>query len=211
MVSVSTQPSNNNNDYKQTSALAKQNQEQINPTSNIDRSILETLNAPNSTDEQNQKMQQFLNEYHSVEGKKNFRNMDLSYLNLSEYDLRGAKLSRAVLTGATLPLNLQDTNFIECDLSGRDFSKSNLEGANLNGAILTGMKLPDNLQKVLLAFCNLSERDLSKANLTQAQFYRTNLTKTRLPNKKPKNLPYCYLTETDLSNANLRKSLFNRN
>jgi len=78
-------------------------------------------------------------------------NSDLSYMNLSDIDMRGAKLCAS---------NLKKTKFKNTILQGAVINSANLSGANLSDAKLN--------------FVNFSGSDLRGVNLRGANLYKTN-------------------------------------
>jgi uncharacterized protein YjbI with pentapeptide repeats len=76
---------------------------------------------------------------------------DLSYMNLSDIDMRGAKMTAS---------NLKKTLFKNTLLQGAVINSANLSGANLSDA--------------KLIFVNFSGSDLRGANLRGANLYKTN-------------------------------------
>lgn len=95
---------------------------------------------------------------------------DLSYVNLSTYDMRGAKLNNAILTGTVFrTTNLQgavmpNTNLVNANLQGANLNYVNFVGANLSGA---------NLSNALLYKTNFRGADLTGANLTDVRIDTT--------------------------------------
>ena len=88
---------------------------------------------------------------------KTTKSKNLSGMDLSEIDLRGAYL---YLT------NLSGSNLFSTDLSGADLFKANLSEANLINA---------NLSNANLERANLSGANLSDANLSNTNLFNTNL------------------------------------
>jgi uncharacterized protein YjbI with pentapeptide repeats len=82
---------------------------------------------------------------------------DLSYMNLSGIDIRGAKMCAS---------NLKKTVFKNTVLQGAVINSTNLSGANLSGANLS--------------FVNFSGSDLRGANLKGANLYKVNFTGANL-------------------------------
>ncbi|MGH1541467.1 MAG: OmpA family protein [Arenicella sp.] len=75
----------------------------------------------------------FDNNGNAIEVKSgNFSRLELSGLDLSNYDLKGADFSRSILEGI---------NFSGADLSGADFSRAQLINVNFSGADLTAVDL----------------------------------------------------------------------
>jgi uncharacterized protein YjbI with pentapeptide repeats len=88
----------------------------------------------------------------------NFRNADLSDMNLVNLDFSGADFRGANLSGASLVLaNLDSTNFDGANLVGTNLSWSYMQNASFKGA-------------------NLSYSDLSGAYMTDTKFIGANLT-----------------------------------
>jgi uncharacterized protein YjbI with pentapeptide repeats len=128
-------------------------------------------------------------------GKRDFRKVCLSGIDLSHIAPENLCLQGAILQNVKLPdhlsqVNLSHTHFISADLSFRDLSEAVLTGANLSGANLThanllGAQLSKanlryaNLSWAYLPHANLSGSDLTLANLTGADLYGTNLANTR--------------------------------
>ena len=144
-------------------------------------------------------------------------NANLSDANLSDADFRNAKLNGAKLNGADLSTvnlrgadlrnaNLSGANLSDANLSGVDLSTVNLSGVYLRGANLSEANLSDaNLNGVNFTYANLSHANLSHANLTHA-----NLTHVKLigANLVGTNLSHAELVDTNLRNANLREANF---
>ena len=84
-----------------------------------------------------------------------------------DYDLRGANLSRAVLSGA----NLSYANLKGAELTNSFLDGAVLKGANLTNALLFG---------AVLEGANLSGANLSGANLSNADLSYTDLSYTDL-------------------------------
>jgi uncharacterized protein YjbI with pentapeptide repeats len=135
------------------------------------------------------------------------------------FNLRGANLSRAFLSNASLesiveyyyydsnvdafgePIYETKTDLIETDLSNANLSEAHLDGANL-GLV--------NLSKANLSGANLSGADLDRANLSEANLSKTHLSKANLSraNFSKANLSNTYLSEAkvlgaDFTGANL--------
>ena len=104
---------------------------------------------------------------------------NLSGSNLSSTDLSGATLFNANLSEANLfKANLSNANLERANLFGTNLIKANLSNANLERANLAGA----NLIKANLSNANLENTDLSNANLSGANLSKTNLFNTNLFN-----------------------------
>ena len=96
--------------------------------------------------------------------------IDLSHMNLSSIDIRGAKLNSAIL---------ENTNFKNAILQGAVLSKAKLLGANLQGANLiyvdfTGADLRGaNMRNTRLSNTIFKDADLRGADLTDAKIDNT--------------------------------------
>lgn len=88
-------------------------------------------------------------------GQRDFREIDLSRVNLAGANLREADLSSATLSAA---------NLAGADLSRAIMNGANLQGAHLNGANLQGV----DLRNANLIDAHLRNADLSSADLTGA-------------------------------------------
>lgn len=90
---------------------------------------------------------------------------ELTYVNLRETNLIGAKLNRAYLMNA----DLSGAYLMNEDLSGANLSGANLSGANLTEADLSGAELFDaELTNAILGEAILHKTNLSGANLSGA-------------------------------------------
>jgi len=109
---------------------------------------------------------------------------DLSYMNLSNIDIRGAKMSAS---------NLKRTVFKNTVLQGAVINSANLCGANFSGANLSFVNFSDsNMRFVNLRGANLYKVDFSGANLCYAD-----LTDARID------------ITTNFTNANMRNVIVN--
>jgi len=106
--------------------------------------------------------------------------VDLSHMNLSSIDIRGAKLNNAILEGA---------NFKNTILLGEVLTKAKLLGANLQGANLiyvdfTGADLRGaNMRNTKLANAIFRDADLRGADLTDAKIdVSTNFMQANMEN-----------------------------
>ena len=89
-----------------------------------------------------------------------------------DYDLRGANLSRTVLSGAKLSYaNLKGAELTNSFLDGAVLKGANLTNALLFGAVLEGA----NLSGANLSGANLSNADLSYTDLSYADLSNTDL------------------------------------
>ena len=125
-------------------------------------------------------------------GKRDFRRINLSRIqmhqaNLSEADLTAADLSEA---------DLAATNLSKAVLRGTIFNSSNLKDANLTQADLRGASLENSrLINAILEGVNLGRADLSSANLLAARLARANFEQASLMG--------AVLTRADISDANM--------
>lgn len=117
--------------------------------------------------------------------------------------LRGADLTRVVLTDAPLPeINLRRAWIPWGQLNNAKLPKSDLRGAELRQANLGGATLSEvNLGWATLQQADLTEADLQAATLTSANLANANLTRADLSNA---NLLQASLENADLSSANLQ-------
>lgn len=105
-------------------------------------------------------------------GNQCLAGMDLSGMNLQDYDMRGRDLSLANLWGA----ELSNTVFVNSDLTGAELCEADMSGADLSNADLQNCNLIGaNLQEACLENANLRSANLtvatlSKADLTGARF-----------------------------------------
>lgn len=128
-----------------------------------------------------------------IGGQRNFRNANLSGLELKrahlpEIDLQGAYLRWADFQGANLKL---------ANLSWADLQKANLSDANLQKAMLKEA----NLRKANLQWADLQEAQLQGANLFQSHLMCANFRGARL---RLANLEAADLDKAELSGADLR-------
>ncbi|MCL4297795.1 MAG: pentapeptide repeat-containing protein [Anaerolineae bacterium] len=144
--------------------------------------------------------------------RPDFREMDLSGL-----DLRGMNLHLSEFIGPNLAgAILSKTNLSKMNLSRADLSRSNLReaileevnlgGANLSGADLTGANL-NNAYMVLANFdeANLNGAGLRGVNLNRAFLSKANLSETKLIKA---NLSEAELNGTILSGAIIEYNIF---
>jgi uncharacterized protein YjbI with pentapeptide repeats len=107
----------------------------------------------------------------AVEEELGERQVIEAIIDLSDADLRGAKLNSVNLSGADLRgADLDGANLLGADLSGAileaaDLSGAILEAVNLSGADLRGA----DLSSAILEAANLSGADLRGANLSDAE------------------------------------------
>lgn len=109
--------------------------------------------------------------------------LDLSYMNLSKTDIRGAKLRCAILSGTNFTDAILQGSVMEgAMLQNAKFQDANLIYVNFTGANLRGA----NLRNANIYNTNFTGADLSYADLTGVKVDRTtnftnaNLTKTKL-------------------------------
>ena len=107
------------------------------------------------------------------------KSKNLSGIDLSEIDLRGAYLYSTNLYGSNLSsTDLYGAELFNANLSGANLFKANLSNTNLERANLSGA----NLIKANLSNANLENTDLSNANLSDVNLSNTNLFNTNLFN-----------------------------
>lgn len=95
---------------------------------------------------------------------------DLSFLNLSDTNLRGAKLGRAKLDNSTVAY---------CNLEGADLVEATLRNTNMHGSILSKANLERAwLTRTQFVFAVLEKANLHGAELMDVNFSKTNLTGT---------------------------------
>ncbi len=122
------------------------------------------------------------------------RRLDLSGIDLRDYNLKVADLRRADMTGAIL---------IEMDLSREDLSQAILTNADLSQAILQGTDLLGaELERAKLNDANLEGAKLINANLEGAKLKRAKL--------KGVNLNIAMLKGADLYDADLTEAMLIR-
>lgn len=137
---------------------------------------------------------------------------ELSFVNLSKADLRGADLRSANLSEADLRgADLRGANLKGADLRSANLSESDLKGADLTNANLT--RADFYLSRTNLYLANLSEANLSNANLSEADLGDTNLSGADLSSAGLSevwlggaNLSGADLSGADLSRADLSKA-----
>lgn len=96
----------------------------------------------------------------------NLSGADLSKLNLTGANLRGADLSSATLSQA---------NLTNADLTGANLEAAILNSANLSGASLTGANLKSaSLENADLSYAGFISANLEAANLKDAKLQFTN-------------------------------------
>ncbi len=140
--------------------------------------------------------------------KISFKNINLSYQNLTEINLSRTDLSGANLKGA----DLNKSDLSRAYLKGADLNKSNLSGAYLSiaylkGAYLNGANLNKaNLNKSYLSVANLKGADLKGAYLNEACLRGADLSETDLKRAdlSGANLKGANLKRADLKGANLK-------
>lgn len=114
---------------------------------------------------------------------------------LTETDLSGENLSRAVLSRADLwEAGLSSTNLSEADLSGADLSRTNLSGADLSGANFWG--------------ASLVQTNLSGATLTGCRIYGISSWGVALEGAKQTNLIITSFDEPTITVDNLEVAQF---
>lgn len=168
-----------------------------------------------------------------IGGKRNFRNANLSGLELKrahlpEIDLQGAYLRWVDLQGANLKLanlpwadlqkaNLSDATLQQAMLKEANLRKANLQWADLQQAQLQGANLVQsnlictNFRGASLRLAKLEAADLDKAKLNGADLRIANLKSAQLRNADLKNgkfqganLQYTNLTGANLEGVNLQ-------
>jgi len=134
----------------------------------------------------------------------------LSYVDLREVDLSGAKLSETfyreiIRSNADSPYDL-----LSSEKNGHGlfrFKKHVILGANLEGANLESAKISKaNLRVAKLERVNLTKADLTESNLTDANLTKADLTEADLSGA---DLTNTNLSSSDLSGANLNKAYLN--
>ncbi|MEH2240587.1 pentapeptide repeat-containing protein [Nostoc sp.] len=145
--------------------------------------------------EQKPKLQTDIQAALTVIGRRNKNDQQNQRLDLSNINIRGAKLREG---------NLQKADFSKGNLQKADFSKANLQEAtlieaNLQGAILRGA----NLQGAILIEANLQGAILIEANLQKAILWKGNLQKADFGEA---NLQGAILIEANLQKADFREA-----
>ncbi len=104
--------------------------------------------------------------------------LDLSELDLSEFNFKGAILTGANLSGC----NLTNANFEEAVLSGADLSRACLKNSNLENADFTGSKIQGtdftkaNLKNAIFDNCKMEKSRFDEADASDASFMEANLS-----------------------------------
>lgn len=133
---------------------------------------------------------------------------DLSFSDLTQVNLQGAKLHATHLTEANMEAShlewadlsnsqMQGVNLFQANLIGSIMTDSNLEKANLEEATLNGAVLQN---------ANLAEANLARADLNWADFSQANL---RQANLKQARLGWAKLTGANLDGADLTEARYN--
>jgi uncharacterized protein YjbI with pentapeptide repeats len=145
--------------------------------------------------------------------------VNLSQIDLSEANLRGADLCGVNLSGANLDkIDLNEANLREANLTGASLSRSNLsnarlgqanlENADIHSSNLRGADLSDaKMRRADLDHANLSDANLSDADLWLAKLSYATLTNVvaRGAHISEANGENANLVGADLSNAYLGK------
>jgi uncharacterized protein YjbI with pentapeptide repeats len=120
-------------------------------------------------------------------GRRDFRQLRLVGMDLSDVDLPGVDLRSSNFTGAGLTdadltgADLRDATLIRADLSGAHLSGARLSGANLTGTLLMTADLTHvDCTEATLCDANLSGADLHYANLVGADLAGADLSKADL-------------------------------
>ena len=137
--------------------------------------------------------------------KINLSNADLSRINLSKVDPKGAsaKFKFAHFVGpAYIGVNLR-----EADLQGANLMDAFLVGADLSESVLSGANLSyADLSKVNLAYATLREANFTQANLRGTSFDQADLTNAVLQGA---DLNHAFLLGANLKGARLRNADLN--
>ncbi|OZF38242.1 pentapeptide repeat-containing protein [Rhodococcus sp. 14-2483-1-2] len=129
-----------------------------------------------------------------------YANPSLPYADLSNVNLRYARLANADLTGA----NLTNAYLASVDLTGANLTNANLTNAYMASARLTGANLTSaNLTAVNLSHAHLEDMDLHGVDLTGVYFFYTQLARANL---SAANLHRVDLTGADLTRADLTRA-----
>lgn len=106
-----------------------------------------------------------------INGKKDFRNVNLMGLNLSATSFMGADLTDTCLVGAILwGVSLRDANLTRANLTGAVLFGATLDGANLTDANLFGANLNcATLRRADFRGTTLTNASLAFADLTGAK------------------------------------------
>lgn len=141
--------------------------------------------------------QELLSRY--AAGERNFKESDLTGLNLSRVYLPGIDLTRSVLSRADLTeADLSNSILLSANLSSTILNRVNLNRANLTRA---------NMRRSLLTKASLEEALLLQADLSGAIMIQANLPKARL---RQANLSNTNLRSANLDGANLVYITYNR-
>ena len=110
-------------------------------------------------------------------GERDFRGADLTEATLTEATLRGADLTEATLRGADLTeATLTGADLYRADLTGADLTEADLTEATLTGAGLYRADLREaDLNRADLRGADLYRADLYRADLRGADLYRADL------------------------------------
>jgi Pentapeptide repeats (8 copies) len=111
-------------------------------------------------------------------------------------------------------LNLSNANLRGARLTHTDLSNANLKGAKLSSASLSNANLSDaDLRGAILMYVNLSNANLSNANLNDADLRGANLSSANLSsaNLSDANLILANFSNANLSGANVDKAQFRHN
>lgn len=135
-----------------------------------------------------------------AEGRRNFRNVQLSGRELKQVNLQDADLEGAYFRWA----DLRVANFQGANLSRADFHRANLCDASLLHATLKEA----NLKGANLQWADLSEANLQGASLMKSQLACANLrgASVRLGKLQEANLDRADLTQVDLRVASLQSA-----
>ncbi len=143
----------------------------------------------------------------------NLSGLDLSSIDLNQFDFTEANLSASVFSGVDLTdvdftsTNVINITFINCNLTRTDFTGLDVEGIRAIGISGTPKGLPSNF-KIINGFAVGPYANLSSLNLMNINFAGTNLHHASLAgaNLAGANLANVDLTLTQFTDVNLSKA-----
>lgn len=126
-----------------------------------------------------------------IDGMRDFRSIDLSWVKLDPVSLAGADFSRSRMTGTRMTsCEFNGANFAGAVINVAAMQGASFEGANLQRATLRG----SNLSSACFRDANLQYARLDHSNLKEATFYNALLTGADL---RGANISEAWITEAD--------------